>query len=159
MNNNNIKFIHMCRGWWLGDKFSVCVCVCNDSCFALLINGNYQVLLRHQAIFSNIACEPPTEVCLSLKLVIQRPVMIVGMREDTVNPPRYGAQSLYWIFLDGHAAWKVLVAVEEWGCSMKRVQSVVQSRTLLWFLVSSTEKYPLFRGSHLGADFGVALLL
>ena len=60
----------------------------NDSCLTLLINRDDKVLLGHQAIFSNVACEPPTQVCLRLKLIIQCPMVVVGMRENTVNPSR-----------------------------------------------------------------------
>ena len=93
----------------------------NDSCFALLVYGDDQVLLGHQAIFSNVACEPSTEVCLCLKLVVQRSMVVVGVRKDSVNPPRNRAQSLYGVLLNCHAAWKVLVAVQEGGSSVKCV--------------------------------------
>ena len=95
--------------------------IMNDSCFALLVYGDDQVLLGHQAIFSNVACEPPTEVCLRLKFIVQRPVMVVGVREDSVYPSRNRAQSLYGVLLDCHTAWKVLVAVQEGGSSVKCV--------------------------------------
>ena len=130
-----------------------------DSSLTLFLDGNDQVLLRHQAVLCNVAREPSTKMRLSLKLIVQCPVVIVGMREDAVNPSSNRAQSLHRVLLDTDAAGKVLVAVEERGGSVERVKSVVQSRALLWLLVSSTEEYPLFRGGHLDTEFRVAFLL
>ena len=143
----------------VGHVHVYCTSMLLDSSLALLLNGNDQVLLGHQAVLCNVACEPSTEMCLSLKLVIECPVVIVGVREDAVNPSSNGTQSLHRVLLDTDTAGEMLVTVEERGGSVKRVKGVVQRRTLLWLLVSGTEEYPLLRGGHLDADFGIALLL
>ena len=81
------------------------------------------------------------------------------MGEDAVDPPGHGAQALSRGLLDGDATGKVLVAVEERSGDVERVERVVKGRALLWVSVGSAEEDPLFRGGHLGADFGVALQL
>ena len=131
----------------------------NDSCLTLLFDGDDEVLLGHEAVLCDIACEPSTQMRLRLKLIVQSPMMIVGVREYAINPPRHGAQSLDRVFLDRDTTREVLVAVEEGGGAVERVQGVVEGRALLRFLVSGTEKYPLFCGGHLYAHFRITLLL
>ena len=83
--------------------------------------------------------------------------MIVGVGEDAVDPPGYGAQALCGRLLDGDATREVLVAVEEGRGDVKRVEGVVQGRALLGVAVRRAEEDPLLRGGHLGAQLGVAL--
>ena len=56
--------------------------------------------MRHQAVLGDVTCEPPTQMCLSLKLIIERPMVVVGMRENAIDSSSHGAESLYRVLFD-----------------------------------------------------------
>ena len=82
-----------------------------DSCLTLLLYGYNEVLVRHQSVLCHVACESSTQMCLSLKFIVKRSVVVVGVREDAIDSSSHGAESLHRVVLDRDATWKVLVAV------------------------------------------------
>ena len=81
------------------------------------------------------------------------------MREDAVDPPSNGPQTLYGALFDCHTTVKVFVAVEQCGGTVESMEGVVQSGALLGLSVSRAEKNPLLACRHLLADRWVALVL
>ena len=93
----------------------------DDSRFTLFFDGDYEILLRHEAVFGDVSSEPPTEMILGFQLIIKGAMVIVGVREDTVDPSSNRAKSLDRVLLHGDAAGEVFVAVEKRGSTMEGV--------------------------------------
>lgn len=125
----------------------------------LRLHRHDEVVLGHQVVLGDERREAVAQVRLVLKLVEYPAVVEVCVREDPVDAATHRAQLRHRRVLDGDAAGKVLVAVQQTRRPVQRVARVVNGRALLGRLVGGAQKDPLFRGYHLVAGAREALRL
>lgn len=73
------------------------------------VDGHDQILLRHQIIFCDEMRETVAQIRLGLEFVENATMVKVGVREDAIHPPTYGAQLGHRRLLDGHPGGDTLL--------------------------------------------------